>query len=54
MQEEKNAWTRVMVPVSTTGGYVYKMEHRCPVCKWQQGTYTNYCPNCGLRLVEVE
>lgn len=54
MEKVKNAWIRMLIPKITASGYIYKMAYRCPNCKWQQGSYSNYCPNCGLRLLEVE
>ncbi len=47
-------WIRVLNVERSSAGPHPRLVYRCPRCKWQQDSYSNYCPNCGLRLVEVE
>lgn len=51
-------WIRELVKeeIEVQHGYrtIEKLSYRCPRCKWKQGHYSNYCPNCGMELMEGE
>ena len=47
-QEPKTGhWTRA---IDKTGHLVWE----CDKCGWQQRFHTNYCPDCGIKMVEPQ
>lgn len=49
-------WKRILVKeeieIQRSYRIVEMMRYQCPRCQWKQGSYSNFCPNCGLDLQE--
>ena len=55
-KENRATWRRVLIKeeieVQRSYRMIERMDYRCPRCGWQQRKYSNFCPDCGLNLME--